>query len=167
MQGISAEEIAKEWKLSREELDRYSLRVARARGARARRGALREGDHPDRPRRARAGGDGGGTATLTRTRFAVDEAIRETTLEKMASLQPAFIPDGVVTAGNSSQIVDGSAAVLIASEQKASELGLRAARPLRRLRHRRRRPAHDAARQSRGLRARAREGRPRRGTTWR
>jgi acetyl-CoA acetyltransferase family protein len=67
----------------------------------------------------------GGTATLTRTRFAVDEAVRRaTTLEKMASLQPAFIPDGVVTAGNSSQIVDGSAAVLIASEQKASELGL-------------------------------------------
>ena len=76
-------------------------------------------------------GDGGGTATLTRTRFAVDEAIRETTLEKMASLQPVFIPDGVVTAGNSSQIVDGSAAVLIASEQKAAELGLRAARTLR------------------------------------
>jgi len=42
----------------------------------------------------------------------------------MAQLQPAFIPDGVVTAGNSSQIVDGSAAVLVASEQKASELGL-------------------------------------------
>jgi acetyl-CoA acetyltransferase family protein len=42
----------------------------------------------------------------------------------MASLQPAFIPDGVVTAGNSSQIVDGSAAVLVASEKKASELGL-------------------------------------------
>ena len=43
----------------------------------------------------------------------------------MAALQPAFIPDGVVTAGNSSQIVDGSAAVLIASEEKAAELGLR------------------------------------------
>ena len=49
---------------------------------------------------------------------------RETTLEKMASLQPAFIPDGVVTAGNSSQIVDGSAALLVASEAKVSELGL-------------------------------------------
>ena len=61
---------------------------------------------------------------MTRTRFAVDEAVRQTTLEKMASLQPAFIPDGVVTAGNSSQIVDGSAAVLVASEKKASELGL-------------------------------------------
>ena len=57
--------------------------------------------------------------------FLVDEAPRrETTAEALAALQPAFIPDGVVTAGNSSQIVDGSAAVLIASEAKASELGL-------------------------------------------
>src|SRR4029077_8844990 len=69
--------------------------------------------------------DSGGAPTLTRVRFAVDEAVRrETTLEKMASLQPAFIPDGVVTAGNSSQIVDGSAALLVASEAKVSELGL-------------------------------------------
>jgi acetyl-CoA acyltransferase len=122
MQGISAEEIAKEWKLSREELDRYSLE-SHVRAARARdEGRFEKEIIPielDVPF-----DDGGGTATLTRTRFAVDEAIRETTLEKMASLQPAFIPDGVVTAGNSSQIVDGSAAVLIASEQKASELGL-------------------------------------------
>ena len=67
----------------------------------------------------------GGAPTLLRVKFAVDEAVRrETTLEKMASLQPAFIPEGVVTAGNSSQIVDGSAAVLVASEAKASELGL-------------------------------------------
>ena len=124
MQGISAEEIAKKWQLPREELDRYSYE-SHMRAARA----IDEGRFdkeiipieldvpvPD--------GDGG-TATLTRTRFAVDEAVRrETTLERMASLQPAFIPDGVVTAGNSSQIVDGSAAVLIASEQKASQLGL-------------------------------------------
>jgi len=62
---------------------------------------------------------------MTRTRFAVDEALRrETTLEKLAALQPAFVPDGKVTAGNSSQIVDGSAAVLVASERKASALGL-------------------------------------------
>ena len=122
MQGISAEEIAKEWKLSREELDRYSYE-SHARAARARDGGRFEKEiipiELDVPSE-----DGGGSATLTRTRFAVDEAIRETTLEKMASLQPAFIPDGVVTAGNSSQIVDGSAAVLVASEQKASQLGL-------------------------------------------
>ena len=123
MQGISAEEIAKAWKLSREDLDRYSYE-SHARAARARdEGRFEKEIVPvdvDVPEEG-----GGGTATLTRTRFAVDEAIRETTLEKMASLQPAFVPDGVVTAGNSSQIVDGSAAVLIASEQKAAELGLR------------------------------------------
>jgi len=124
MQGISAEEIAAKWNLSREELDRYSyeshMRAARAIDE----GRFEKEIIPidlDVPV-----DDGGGTATLTRTRFAVDEAVRrETTLEKMASLQPAFIPDGVVTAGNSSQIVDGSAAVLIASERKASELGLK------------------------------------------
>ena len=69
--------------------------------------------------------EGGGAATVTRVRFAVDEAVRrETTLEKMAALQPAFIPDGVVTAGNSSAIVDGAAGLLVASERRAAELGL-------------------------------------------
>jgi acetyl-CoA acetyltransferase family protein len=125
MQGISAEEIAKHWKLSREDADRYSLeshrRAARAidEGRFAKEIVPIELDVPP------PGEDGGGTATMTRTRFATDEAVRRgTTLEKMAALQPAFIPDGVVTAGNSSQIVDGSAAVLVASEQKASALGL-------------------------------------------
>jgi acetyl-CoA acyltransferase len=124
MQGISAEEIAKKWNLPREELDRLSyeshMRAARAIDD----GRFEKEIIPIDLDVPSPDGDGG-TATLTRTRFAVDEAVRrETTLEKMASLQPAFIPDGVVTAGNSSQIVDGSAAVLIASEQKASELGL-------------------------------------------
>jgi len=123
MQGISAEEIAKQWKLSREELDQYSYE-SHARAARARDEGRFEKEIIPVDVDVPSPDEGGGTATLTRTRFAVDEAIRETTLEKMASLQPAFIPDGVVTAGNSSQIVDGSAAVLVASEQKASELGL-------------------------------------------
>ena len=125
MQGISAEEIAKQWNLSREQLDQISYE-SHQRAARA----IDEGrfdkevvpvdvDVPE------PDGDGGGPPTLTRVKFAVDEAVRrETTIERMASLQPAFIPDGVVTAGNSSQIVDGSAAVLVASEKKASELGL-------------------------------------------
>jgi acetyl-CoA acetyltransferase family protein len=57
--------------------------------------------------------------------FAVDEAPRrETSAEKLASLKPAFASDGVVTAGNSSQIVDGAAAVLIASETACNRLGL-------------------------------------------
>jgi acetyl-CoA acyltransferase len=124
MQGISAEEIAKQWKLTREELDRISYeshqRAARAidEGRFEKEVVPIEVDVPDPDA-------SGGAATLTRVRFAVDEAVRrETTLEKMASLQPAFVPDGVVTAGNSSQIVDGSAAVLVASEAKVAELGL-------------------------------------------
>jgi len=125
MQGISAEAIAKQWNLSREQLDRIGyeshMRAARAidEGRFEREIVPVELDVPAPEE------DGGGTATLTRVRFAVDEAVRrETTLERMAQLQPAFLPDGVVTAGNSSQIVDGSAAVLIASEKKASKLGL-------------------------------------------
>jgi acetyl-CoA acyltransferase len=123
-QGISAEEIADKWNLSREELDRYSyeshMRAARAidEGRFDREIIPIELDVPESD-------SGGGTATKVRTRFALDEAVRrETTLEKMAALQPAFVPGGKVTAGNSSQIVDGSAAVLIASERKASQLGL-------------------------------------------
>jgi acetyl-CoA acetyltransferase family protein len=58
--------------------------------------------------------------------FTRDEGIRrDTTLEKLAALQPSFKPDGVITAGNSSQISDGAAAVLLMTPEKASELGLR------------------------------------------
>jgi acetyl-CoA acetyltransferase family protein len=127
MQGLSAEEIAEKWNLSREELDRYSyeshMRAARAIDE----GRFEKEIVPvelDVPAPDSAGG--GGAPTMVRTRFAVDEAVRrETTMERMASLQPAFQADGKITAGNSSQIVDGSAAVLIASERKAAELGLR------------------------------------------
>jgi acetyl-CoA acetyltransferase family protein len=57
--------------------------------------------------------------------FAVDETPRrDTSPEALATLAPAFKDDGVVTAGNSSQIVDGAAALLIAGEQRASDLGL-------------------------------------------
>jgi acetyl-CoA acetyltransferase family protein len=121
MQGISAEEIAKQWGLAREELDRIGYE-SHQRAARA----FDEGrfEKETVPIELDAPAPESGT-TLVRTRFAVDEAVRrETTLEKMAALQPAFIPDGVVTAGNSSQIVDGSAAVLVASEAKVSQLGL-------------------------------------------
>src|SRR6184192_2303057 len=57
--------------------------------------------------------------------FEVDETPRaDTSLEALAELNPAFVEDGVVTAGNSSQICDGAAAVLIASEAACSRLGL-------------------------------------------
>jgi acetyl-CoA acyltransferase len=121
MQGISAEEIAAKWDLSREELDRYAYE-SHMRAARA----IDEGrfDKEIVPIELDVPTSESGS-TLVRTRFAVDEAVRrETTLEKMALLQPSFVADGRVTAGNSSQIVDGSAAVLIASERTASELGI-------------------------------------------
>src|SRR5205823_13160978 len=55
-----------------------------------------------------------------------DEGIRpDSSVEKLATLKPAFKPDGVITAGNSSQITDGAAAVLVMSEEKANQLGLK------------------------------------------
>jgi acetyl-CoA acyltransferase len=113
-QGISAEVLAEEWNLSREELDAFSLESHRRAIA-----AIDEGRFENEivPVETAAAG----AAVL----FAVDEAPRrDTSREKLASLQPAFVPDGKVTAGNSSQIVDGAAAVLVASERAASRLGL-------------------------------------------
>jgi acetyl-CoA acyltransferase len=120
-QGISAELIAEQWKLSREELDRVSyeshMRAAHATDEGRFEKEIIPIELPESP-------SGGGGAAVA-TRLAVDEAVRrDTTLEKMSTLQPAFIPDGVVTAGNSSQIVDGAAAVLVASEAAAVRLGL-------------------------------------------
>jgi acetyl-CoA acetyltransferase family protein len=109
-QGISAEVIAEEWGLSRERLDEYSFE-SHQRAIRA----IDEG----RFEREVVPVDVDGVP------FAVDETPRrDTSLEKLAALAPAFKEDGVVTAGGSSQIVDGAAAMLVASEQRAEELGL-------------------------------------------
>jgi acetyl-CoA acetyltransferase family protein len=62
-----------------------------------------------------------------------DQGIRETSPDVLAGLKPAFLPDGRVTAGNSSQICDGAAAVLLMSEQKAAELGMRPLASIRQL----------------------------------
>jgi len=113
-QGISAEIIADEWGFSREQLDAFAL---------------------ESHRRAIAASDEGGfeheivpidlTNPHTGVVFAVDETPRrDTSAEALASLQPAFVPDGKVTAGNSSQICDGAAAVLVTSEGAADRLGL-------------------------------------------
>ncbi len=113
-QGISAEVIADEWGFSREELDAFSL---------------------ESHRRATAAADEGrfdGEIVLidltnphTGVVFGVDETPRrDTSAEALAALKPAFLPEGKVTAGNSSQICDGAAAVLMASESAASRLGL-------------------------------------------
>jgi acetyl-CoA acetyltransferase family protein len=114
MQGISAEEIAKQWNLSREELDRISYE-SHQRAARA----IDEGRFEREIVPVEVSNPHVGVL------FAVDETPRrDTTPEKMATLPPAFKEDGVVTAGNSSAIVDGAAAMLVASEERASALGL-------------------------------------------
>jgi acetyl-CoA acetyltransferase family protein len=114
-QGISAEVIAEEWGLAREALDAYSLESHRRAVA-----ATEEGRFQNEIVPIEVGA--GGAVVL----FGVDETPRsDTSLEKLAALQPAFKPDGVVTAGNSSSIVDGSAAMLLASETAVERHGLR------------------------------------------
>ena len=106
-QGISAELIARRWNLTREELDAYSLRSHERAAHATRAGYFASQFVP--------------IAQLDR-----DEGIRtDSSLEKLASLKPAFQENGVVTAGNSSQISDGAAAVLVASEGFATRSGLR------------------------------------------
>jgi len=110
-QAIGAEMIAKKWGLSRAALDEFSARShERAANATAR-GWLAE--------EIVAVPMNGGT-------IETDQGIRaETSVEKLATLKPAFEGLELLTAGNSSQISDGAGAVLIASRQKADELGLK------------------------------------------
>ncbi len=113
-QGISAEVIAEEWGLSREELDAYSLESHR-RAVRA----IDEGRFANEIVPIDLTNPHVGVV------FDVDETPRrDTSIEALAALKPSFLPDGKVTAGNSSQICDGAAAVLIASEAAASRLAL-------------------------------------------
>jgi acetyl-CoA acyltransferase len=113
-QGISAEVIAEEWGLSREELDAYSLESHRRAIHAIDEGRFEREIVPVELENPHVG-----------VLFAVDETPRrDTSAEKLASLAPAFIPDGKVTAGSSSQICDGAAAVLVTSETAAARLGL-------------------------------------------
>jgi acetyl-CoA acyltransferase len=115
-QGISAEMIAEKWGLSRQELDEMSL-LSHQRAAEA----TAEGRFASQIVPVQVSLDDGTEEIMTR-----DEGIRwPSSMEKLASLQPAFKADGVITAGNSSQISDGAAAVLIMSDAKAKQLGLR------------------------------------------
>jgi len=111
-QGLSAEMIAKKWGFSRGRLDEYS--------------ALSH-------ERAAAAQDGGAFIEQIVPVFAdegpaivnADEGVRRgTTVEKLAGLKPAFVDDGVIHAGNSSQISDGAAALLVTTSAMALELGL-------------------------------------------
>jgi acetyl-CoA acyltransferase len=113
-QGISAEVIAEEWGLSREDLDEYALESHRRAVAAIDEGRFEREIVPVELVNPHVG-----------VLFGIDETPRrDTSAEKLASLPPAFLPDGKVTAGNSSQICDGAAAVLVASEPAAERLGL-------------------------------------------
>ena len=111
-QGLSAEMIAEKWDISREELDEF--------GARSQQLALQATEEGRFEREIAPFSVNGDTYTT-------DQGIRPgTTVEKLAELKPAFKEDGKITAGNSSQVSDGAAAVLLMTREKADELGLRA-----------------------------------------
>lgn len=109
-QGISAEKIAQKWGFSRARLDAYAA-LSHERAAAAQDGGAFDGQIVPVE---------GQAASVT-----ADEGIRRgTTVDSLAGLKPAFAEDGVIHAGNSSQISDGAAALLITTPEKARELGL-------------------------------------------
>ncbi|HEY9391762.1 MAG TPA: acetyl-CoA C-acyltransferase [Mycobacteriales bacterium] len=110
-QGVGAEMIAERWNLSRQQLDEFSLNSHAHAAAATDAGAFVDEIVPVQTE-----------AGLVEH----DEGIRrDSTLEVMAALKTPFRPDGVVTAGSSSQISDGAAALMVTTSEKAAELGLR------------------------------------------
>jgi acetyl-CoA acyltransferase len=111
-QGLGAEMIADEWEIPRSELDELAVRSHKLAHQ-----ATEEGRFEREIVPFAVNGD----------TFVADQGIRpDTNLEALSQLKPAFKPDGKITAGNSSQISDGAAAVLLMSAQKAKDLGLTA-----------------------------------------
>jgi len=121
-QGESAELITDRWQLTRDELDAVAVESHRRAAAAwdAGRFAAETYAVPADVTAALTGADG-----VEGTALAVDEGIRrDTSVERLAELKPAFRPDGRLHAGNSSQLTDGAAAVLLASADRAAALGL-------------------------------------------
>jgi acetyl-CoA acyltransferase len=122
-QGISAELIAEKWNLSRDDVDAYGARSQTLAEKADAEGRFENEIVPVQERKLDRE-----TGKIIESDALVehDEGIRPgTTVETLGNLKPAFKPDGVVTAGNSSQITDGASAALIMSEEKANELGLK------------------------------------------
>jgi acetyl-CoA acyltransferase len=109
-QGLSAEMIADKWEIPRSELDELGVRSQQLAIQ-----ATEEGRFEREIMPFQVNGD----------TYVTDQGLRETTLEGLAALKPAFKPDGKITAGNSSQVSDGAAAVLLMAREKAEELGLK------------------------------------------
>jgi acetyl-CoA acyltransferase len=110
-QGISAEMIADKWEIPRSELDEIGLRSHQLAARATEEGRFEREIIP---------------FTVNGDTYVSDQGIRpDTNLEKLAELKPAFKEDGKITAGNSSQVSDGAAAVLLMTREKADELGLK------------------------------------------
>ena len=118
-QGESAELIAQRWGFSRHDLDEYASRSHELAAAAVDRGAFDSQIVPVRAGDASAGSGQQGRVVTA------DEGIRRgTSPETLARLKPSFREDGVIHAGNSSQISDGAAALLVTTPQRAAALGL-------------------------------------------
>jgi acetyl-CoA acetyltransferase family protein len=116
-QGLSAELVAEKWKISREEIDQFSFESHRKAVHAMKEGRFKNEIIPV-PVYDKSG-------KLVKT-LDTDETPRaDANLDKMKTLKPAFKPDGVVTAGSSSQITDGASAILIGTKEKAKQLGLK------------------------------------------
>jgi acetyl-CoA acyltransferase len=116
-QGIAAEVVADNWKLTREQLDELSL-ASHSKAAAARDHGRFNREIVPIARKTRDSAVGGDLVTA-------DEGIRDTSMEKLATLKPVFLESGGrITAGNSSQISDGAAALLLMSADMAKSLGL-------------------------------------------
>lgn len=120
-QGVSAEMIADQWNITREDLDRYGFRSQRL-AARARDEGRFQAEMIPVVEKIRTRETG--QIAVTGEMVDTDGGIRDSTLEEIQSLKPAFKENGKVTAANSSQITDGASAVLIMGADKAEELGL-------------------------------------------
>ena len=117
--GMTGEWMAEKFHVTRTMADEYAYE-SHMRAARAR----RDGSFKAEIVGVEIGRDQG-----ERGVFESDECIREdTTVEKLAKLKPAFKPDGVLTAGNSSQLSDGASALVVTSEERAEKMEQRAAR---------------------------------------
>jgi acetyl-CoA acyltransferase len=120
-QGLAAEMIAEQWHISREQADAFASESHR------RAAAAQAAGHFDREIAPFVIGENGESQVISQ-----DQGIRpSTTVEALAQLQPSFRPDGILHAGNSSQITDGAAAILLMSRERARQLGLRARATIR------------------------------------
>ena len=121
--GITAENVAERYGISREDQDAWGLRSHMRASAAQREGRFRDEIVPVQARLTEVDGDG--RPTVREVAFDADEGIRhDTDAARMASLKPAFAAGGTVTAGNSSQMSDGAAALVVMTGERAAQLGL-------------------------------------------